>query len=78
MLPNTSTKRILVILNLPRRVPALITYAQSVITACSGNPHFPTPTPALADVSTALLALQTAESAALSRTKGAVVVRNDK
>src|SRR3974390_1619557 len=78
LLPNNSTQRILVILNLPRRIPALITYAQNIVTCMSGSPHFPTPTPALAEVSTAISALQTAEVAALSRTKGAVVVRNDR
>jgi hypothetical protein len=75
---NTSVKRTLVILKLPRRVPALITYAQSVVTAVTNNPHFPAPSPALTEVSTAIAALQNAESAALSRVKGAVVVRNDK
>lgn len=75
---NKSVHRILVILNLPRPVPALVTYAQSVITAMTNNPHFPTPSPALAEVSTALTALQTSESAALTRVKGAVVARNDK
>ena len=75
---NKSVHRTLVILNLPRRVPALITYTQSVITAMTNNPHFPTPTPALGDVSTVLAALQTAESVALTRVKGAVVARNDK
>jgi hypothetical protein len=75
---NTSVKRTFVILHLPRRVPALITYAQSVVTAMTNNTHFPTPLPALTEVSTAIVALQNAESATLSRLKGAVVVRNDR
>ncbi|HTQ44286.1 MAG TPA: hypothetical protein VMI75_16110 [Polyangiaceae bacterium] len=75
---NNSTHRSFVILNLPRPVSALITYAQSVIVAMTNNPHFATPMPALADVSAAVVALQTAETAALSRLKGTVVVRNDR
>ena len=75
---NTSVKRNVVILNLPRPVPALVTYAQSVVTAVTNNPHFPAPSPTLVEVAAAIAALQNAESAALSRVKGAVVVRNDK
>jgi hypothetical protein len=76
--PSKSVHRNLVTLNLPRRIPALISYAQSVLTAMTNNPNFPTPTPALTEVSAAITALQSAEAAALSRVKGAVVTRNDK
>lgn len=75
---NTSIRRTFAILALPRRVPALITYAQSVVAAMTSNTHFPAPIPTLTEVSAAILALQNAESAALSRLKGAVVVRNDR
>jgi hypothetical protein len=78
MAQSKSTHRSLVSLHLPRPVPALIPYAQAVIVAMTNNPHFPTPLPALADVSAAIAALQTAETAALSRLKGTIVVRNDK
>ena len=73
-----SVHRILVTLNLPRRVPALITYTQAVLAAITNKANFPTPSPALSAISAALLALQSAESQAISRIKGAVVVRNDK
>lgn len=73
-----SVQRSLVTLSLPRRVPAIITYTQAVLAAMTNNPNFPTPLPALSAVSAALTALQSAESQALSRIKGAVVVRNDK
>jgi hypothetical protein len=75
---NKSTKRSLVSLHLPEPVPALVTYSQSVVTAMTNNPNFTTPLPSLADVSAAIAALLTAETAALSRLKGTVVVRNDK
>jgi hypothetical protein len=78
MTQSQSTHRSFVTLDLPRRVPALIPYVQSVVTAMTDNPHFPTPVPALSDVSAAVSALQTAETATLSRLKGAVVVRNDR
>jgi hypothetical protein len=63
---------------LPKSVPALITYAQSVVTAMTGNPSFPSPVPTLAVVAAAIAALHAAESTALARTKGAVAARNDK
>jgi hypothetical protein len=75
---NKSTHRSFVSLHLPGPVPALIPYAQSVVAAMTNNPHFPTPLPPLADVSAAIAALQSAETAALSRLKGTIVVRNDK
>jgi len=75
---SKSTHRSLVSLQLPRPVPKLVPYAQAVVAAMTNNPHFPTPLPALADVSAAITALQTAETSALSRLKGTVVVRNDR
>lgn len=66
------------VLVLPRPVPALVTYAQSVVKAMTGNPSFPSPVPALATVAAAIGALHDAETAALARTKGAVQARNDK
>ncbi len=73
-----SVHRSLVSLDLPKKVPALISYATSVVTAMAGNPSFPTPAPTLAAITAAITALQTAESAAIARTKGAVTARNDK
>jgi hypothetical protein len=69
--------RTIVSLKLPSPVPALITYVQGIVTAMTGNPSFPTPTPPLAVLSTAIGTLQTCETAALARTKGAVIKRNE-
>jgi hypothetical protein len=79
--PMSTTKsvhRSIVSLDLPKKVPSLITYTISMVTAMTGNPSFPTPAPTLAEVTAAITALQTAESAAVARTKGAVTARNDK
>jgi cell pole-organizing protein PopZ len=65
-------------LSLPKPVPALITYAQSVVTAMTGNPSYPSPAPTLAAVTAGITALQSAEALALARTKGAVEARNNK
>ena len=62
----------------PSKVPALVTYAQGIVKGMTGNPAFPNVAPALTAVTTAINDLQTAETAALARTKGAVAVRNDK
>jgi len=72
------THQSLASLKLPRRVPALITYAQGIVTSMTNNPHFPAPVPALTAVSGAISDLQVAETAALARTKGAVATRNAK
>ncbi|HEY3820252.1 MAG TPA: fibronectin type III domain-containing protein [Polyangiaceae bacterium] len=65
-------------LKLPTKVPALITYAQGIVKAMTGNPAIPTTTPALPAVTEAITELQAAETAALARTKGAVAVRDAK
>jgi cell pole-organizing protein PopZ len=78
MSTTKSVQRSLVSLDLPKKVPALISFATSVVTAMTGNPSFPTPAPTLAEVTAAITALQTAQSAAIARTKGAVTARNDK
>jgi hypothetical protein len=82
--PSTSSSakvkplhRSLATLQLPNTVPALITYAGSVVKSMTNNPTFPSPTPPLATVLAAIAALQTAEQAALARTKGAVPTRNE-
>jgi hypothetical protein len=72
------TSRAIATLKLPRKVPALITFASGIVKAMTGNASFPTPTPAIATVQTAINDLQTAETGALSRVKGAVAVRNEK
>jgi len=44
----------------------------------TGNPVFATPTPPLSSITQATADLQTAETAALTRVKGAVTLRNEK
>jgi hypothetical protein len=75
---TTAIKRSTATLNTTGPVPALISFASSIVTRMTGNSAFPTPVPPLATVSAAIADLQTAETAATARTKGAVTVRNDK
>jgi hypothetical protein len=73
---KTTTHRSLAVLDLPKRINVLITYADAVVKGMTGNTSFPTPSPALTTVSAAITSLQNAETAALARTKGAVATRN--
>jgi hypothetical protein len=75
---STTRHRSLVSLNLPKNVSALISHAQAIVLAMSGNPAFPSPTPTLAQIAQATSDLQAAETAALTRTKGTVAVRDEK
>jgi hypothetical protein len=75
---STTAHRSLAVLDLPKRINVLITYANSVVTRMTGNAYFPSPSPALATVSAAITDLQNAETAALVRTKGAAATRNAK
>ena len=79
-MPNTSNsiKRATISLNLPKRIPDLILYANNVVQKLTSNPAFPTPTPTLAALTAAVADLHSAETAALSRAKGAVTVRDNK
>ena len=70
--------RSLVPLKLPTVVGALITFAEAIVRAMTNNLQFPTPAPTIAVLSQAIADLQTAETAALARTKGAVITRNEK
>jgi len=76
--PTKSIQKSYVSLKLPSAVAALVVYVQGILAAMTGNPHFPATTPALSALAAALAALQQAEVAAQARTKGAVVVRNDR
>jgi hypothetical protein len=76
MTKNTLTP--IAILNLPRAVQPLITYARAIVTAMTANPHFTTPAPALAVVTAAIDELQLSETAALTRAKGTIAIRNEK
>jgi hypothetical protein len=51
---SKTTHRALASLELPTKVPALITYCQGIVTAMTGNASFPNPTPPLATVTTAI------------------------
>jgi hypothetical protein len=75
---STSTHRTIASLKLPNKMPALVTYAQGIVKSMTGNASFPNPVPTLATVSAAIEDFQTAETAALARTKGAVATRNEK
>jgi hypothetical protein len=70
--------RSIAVLKLSRRTKNLITFAQSVASAMTGNASFPSPTPTLATFQADIEALNTAETAVLARTKGATQQRNAK
>ena len=75
--PNKA-HRSLAVLDLPKRINVLITFATGIVTGMTGNPTFPSPSPALATVTAAIDDLQIAETAALARGKGAAATRNAK
>jgi hypothetical protein len=60
------------VLHFPKKVKNVITYGQSVIAAMTGNASLPSPVPPLATFESDISALNTAETAVLARTKGAV------
>jgi hypothetical protein len=70
--------RSLVVLKLSPRIKNVLSFAQNVASALASNAHFPAPTPSLATFQADIAALNTAETAVLSRTKGAVEARNAK
>jgi hypothetical protein len=78
MIITKTDHRSIVVLKLPTRIQALITYAAGIAKALTGNPSFPTVVPSLVTLSAAIADLQTAETAALARTKGAAVTRDEK
>ena len=65
-------------LKLSRRVPDIIAFAKSIATAMKDNPSFPNPNPPLAIFEADIAALDAAEAAVLTRTKGAAETRNVK
>ena len=70
--------RSIAVFKMPKPVPALITFARAIVTAMTGNAVFPKPTPTLAEITTAINDLETAETAAQARTHGAATTRNQK
>jgi len=71
-------RRTFAALYLPTSAPAFISVAKGIVERMTGNPNVPNPVPALAHVSAAIDALETAETAAQSRAKGTVAVREEK
>ena len=69
--PRCPMARSVAVLKLSPRVKNVITFAQSVASALTNNPQLPSPTPTLATFLADVAALNTAETAVLSRTKGA-------
>ena len=65
-------------LKLSPRVKNVISFAQSVSTAMTGNASFSSPNPTLATLNADIAALVAAEAAVLSRMKGAAVTRDEK
>jgi len=75
---KTTIHRSLVSLKLPLVVALLISIAKAIVQALTGNASFPSPVPTLAEITTAIHDLEIAETAAISRVRGAVTARNDK
>jgi hypothetical protein len=75
---TTKIRRAIAALSLPKPNPALITYAQGIVKGMTGNAYFATPSPTLAVLTAAIADLQTTETLALTRAKGAAVLRNEK
>lgn len=65
-------------LKLPKNVPALITYAQGVEKALTGNALVPNPVPPVAALTAAITDLAASQTATQTRVKGAVATRNEK
>ena len=71
-------KRSRIALLYPHSVPAFISWVRNVVKMTTGNSYFPSPHPALADVTTATDALEAAETATKTRSKGASDLRDAK
>jgi predicted phage tail protein len=72
----SNVHRFVVVLLLPTNVPALIKFAQSVVTALTNNAFYPSPNPPLATVSSLITKLDAAETAVKTRAQGTVPARN--
>ena len=76
---TSSPSRPIAVLKLPEnQVPLLVVYARGILRSMTGNAWFPAPVPSLATVEAAIDDLSDAETATLTRTKGAVATRNEK
>jgi len=73
---RSTISQAIAILKLPRHVAGVIHFGKSVVTSMTNNPHFSAPSPPLATLSAHLEALDAAEAAVLSRTKGTAEARD--
>ncbi|HEY1696113.1 MAG TPA: fibronectin type III domain-containing protein [Polyangiaceae bacterium] len=73
-----SIHRATVSINIPPKIADLISLGHVIVTKLTNNPLLPTPTPSVSVILGALNDLQTAQTAANARTKGAATVRNEK
>jgi hypothetical protein len=71
-------RQAIAVLRRPTRVKYVITFAQSVATAMTGNAFFPSPTPPLATFEADIAALLSAEAVVLGGAKGATETRDIK
>ena len=74
----TSIHRAIVSLNVPTKNADVIVYGTNIVQKMTANPIFPTPTPSVAALLGAVTDLHNAQTATLSRTKGAATLRNSK
>jgi hypothetical protein len=58
------------------KLPALIQYVQNIVKGMAANAAFPNPSPPLSQIVAAITVLNTAQTATLTRVKGAVATRN--
>jgi hypothetical protein len=70
--------RSLVSLKFPRRISDLAALAKSIVHAMTGNASFPSPEPPLPTISAAVVALDAAQTMALTRARGTASIRDDK
>jgi hypothetical protein len=75
---NKTIRKATAILGIPKKVADFIIYVNNIVQKMTNNGNFPSPLPALAVILAALNDLHAAETAALSRGKGAAAVRNAK
>jgi hypothetical protein len=73
---TSTTKQNPIALNLPKAVGPLIVFGRHVVLVMTGNTWFPSPSPALATVTTDLDALESSQATALTRAKGSAAARN--
>lgn len=71
------THRAIATLKLPKNASAVVTFTAGVVKAMTGNPNFPTPSPALGVVQQAADALHAAETSAVAKVRGAAAQRNE-